>query len=79
MSTAAQPMIDLGRLDRILNIVRTPHLASPLLWDVISITTYLTFSTIYLFLPLIPDLAVLRERVGPRRRWFYGLLSFGWN
>ena len=76
---AAQPLIDLGRPDRILNIIRTPHLASPLLWDVISITTYLTCSSIYLFLPLIPDLAIVRERVGPKRRWFYSLLSMGWK
>lgn len=76
---AAQPIIDLGRPDRILNVLRTPHLASPLLWDVISISTYLTCSTIYLFLPLIPDLAVIRDRVGPRRRWFYRILSMGWR
>ena len=76
---AAQPLIDLGRPDRILNIIRTPHLASPLLWDVISITTYLICSSIYLYLPLIPDLALVRERVGPRRRWFYTLLTLGWK
>jgi len=36
-----QPIIDLGRPDRIANILYHPHLRSPLLWDVISITTYL--------------------------------------
>ncbi len=76
---AAQPIIDQGRPDRILNILRTPHLTSPLLWDVISITLYLTFSIIYFYLPLIPDLAILRERVGPGRRWFYSLFSLGWK
>lgn len=76
---AAQPLIDLGRPDRALNILRTPHLASPLLWDVISITAYLTLSSIYLFLPLIPDIAILKERVPGKRRWLYRLLSRGWT
>lgn len=73
-----QPVIDLGRPDRLLNVLRTPNLRSPLLWDIISITAYLTCSCIYLLFPLIPDLAILRERM-PSRRWFYTFLSFGWK
>jgi len=73
-----QPIIDLGRPDRVLNVLRTPNLRSPLLWDVISISTYLTCSSIYLFIPLIPDIAILKQRV-PHFRWLYSLLSFGWK
>ncbi len=73
-----QPVIDLGRPDRTLNILSTPNLRSPLLWDVISIGTYLICSSIYLFIPLIPDIAILKERV-PHFRWLYSLLSFGWK
>jgi signal transduction histidine kinase len=54
-------LLDLGRPDRALNVIGHPHFRSPLLWDVSSITVYLTCSTIYLFLPLIPDIALLRD------------------
>ncbi len=71
-------MIDLGRIDRVMNVIKHGQLGSPLLWDVISISFYLTASSIYLFLPLIPDIALLRDR-GEKRRWFYRILSLGWK
>jgi len=71
-------VLDLGRPDRVLYVITNGHLRSPLLWDVISVTTYLTASTIYLYLPLIPDIALIRERT-TKRRWFYRLLSLGWR
>ena len=71
-------IMDLGRPERALNIILHPNPRSPLFWDVCSITVYLTASTIYLFLPLIPDLAILRE-VGARPRWLYRTLSLGWQ
>ncbi len=72
-------LLDLGRPDRALNVFLHPHLRSPLLWDVASISVYLTCSTIYLYLPLIPDIAVLRERTTGWRRWLYQHLSIGWT
>ncbi len=71
-------LIDLGRPDRALNIVFSAHFRSPLLWDVSSITVYFLASTTYLYLPLIPDIALLRDRY-PRARWFYRPLALGWN
>src|SRR3989338_8857373 len=75
---AGNIIMDLGRPDRALNVMRYPNLRSPLLWDVMSITAYLTVSTLYLYVPLIPDIALLRDRL-PRRRWFYGPLALGWR
>src|SRR5512144_101578 len=63
-------LMDLGRPDRMLNIIRFSQFRSPLLWDVSSITVYLTASSIYLYLPLIPDIALLRDHSG-KRKWFY--------
>src|SRR3989338_1306200 len=40
-------LLDLGRPDRALYVIKYAHFTSPLLWDVISITAYLTASTIY--------------------------------
>ncbi|MBI3644702.1 MAG: polysulfide reductase NrfD [Acidobacteriales bacterium] len=71
-------IMDLGRPDRMLNVLRHPNFRSPLLWDVCSISVYLTGSTIYLFLPLIPDLAILRDR-GARPSWLYRWLALGWR
>jgi len=39
-----------------------PNFRSPLVWDFLAITTYLLSSTIYLYLPLVPDLAMARDR-----------------
>lgn len=71
-------IMDLGRPDRMLNVLRHPNFRSPLLWDVCSITVYLTASSIYLYLPLIPDLAILRD-YGGKYVWFYRLLALGWQ
>lgn len=72
------PILDLGRPDRVLNIFRTGRLQSPLLWDVTSITAYFTASTVYLYVPLIPDIAILRDR-GARPQWLYQFLSWGYR
>jgi molybdopterin-containing oxidoreductase family membrane subunit len=72
------PIIDLGRPDRVLNVFLFGRLQSPLLWDVTSISAYFAASTVYLFLPLIPDVALLRER-GKKNRWLYRFLSWGWQ
>ena len=74
----ANVLADMGRPDRALNVIQYAHFGSPLLWDVTSISIYLTCSIIYLYLPLIPDIALLRDRL-PRARWFYGPLALGWR
>ncbi|NIV45694.1 MAG: polysulfide reductase, partial [Gammaproteobacteria bacterium] len=58
---AVQPILDLGRPDRVLNVLLYGSVSSPLLWDVASIGLYLTASTIYLYVPMIPDLAIIRD------------------
>lgn len=80
---ALMPVIDLGRPDRVINMMLFGRFQSPLLWDIISITSYLTGSLIYLYLPLIPDLAIMRDRMaqgasGFKRR-FYTMLAVGWR
>ena len=72
------PIIDLGRPDRLLNVFLYGRLQSPLLWDVTSISAYFAASTVYLFLPLIPDMALLRDR-NKKHHWLYDFLSWGWQ
>ncbi len=79
MFGAGNIILDLGHPERALNVFLAGRLQSPLLWDVCSITTYITASTLYLYLPLIPDIAIVRDRVSGWRRGFYELLSLGWT
>ena len=68
----------LGRPELIYVPLLSPQPLSPLIWDVVCISVYLLGSITYLYLPLIPDLAILRDR-SPRLRWFYRLLALGWQ
>ncbi len=56
-----------------------PDFHSPLMWDFMAINTYLLCSTMYLFLPLIPDLAMARDRSTGWRRTFYKILAIGFR
>ncbi|MGB9898250.1 NrfD/PsrC family molybdoenzyme membrane anchor subunit, partial [Thermanaerothrix sp.] len=56
-----------------------PNFRSPLVWDFLAITTYLLSSTIYLYLPLVPDLAMARDRTTGWRHAVYRLLALGWR
>ena len=56
-----------------------PNLRSPLAWDFFAISTYLTGSTLFLFLPAIPDFALMRDQMTGFRRRIYGVLALGWQ
>lgn len=81
------PIIHLGRAWRFYWLIPYPNMRllwpnfrSPLLWDLTAILTYVTGSAIYLYLPMIPDLAQLAERPSPAwRRKLYKALSLGWT
>src|SRR5574341_2575887 len=75
---AVQPIIDLGRPDRVLSVVLYPQPFSPLLWDIMSIGLYLTASSIYLYVPMIPDLARIGD-LGLRPRLLYWFLAIGYR
>ncbi len=56
-----------------------PNFHSPLSWDLLAITTYLLSSTMYLILPLIPDMAMARDRSTGWRKIFYRIGAFGFR
>jgi molybdopterin-containing oxidoreductase family membrane subunit len=80
---ASFAIVHLGRPERIWLLIVSPQAGSPIVWDVIAITTYLAATIIFLYLPLIPDLAIARDRLGPStgplRRAFYRLAAIGWH
>ncbi len=83
MVAALFPFIDMGRPDRILNLAFFGRWQSPLLWDIFAISTYFTGSLMYLYLPLIPDFALCRDRLGANapawQRWFFNTAALGWK
>jgi Ni/Fe-hydrogenase subunit HybB-like protein len=56
-----------------------PNYRSPLVWDFFAINTYLLGSLLFLILPMIPDLALIRDRSRGWRQRVYGALSLGWQ
>ncbi|MEW5956600.1 MAG: NrfD/PsrC family molybdoenzyme membrane anchor subunit [Chloroflexota bacterium] len=77
-----QVWFDMGRPDRVYYPFIWGRFQSPFLWDFTCIGVYLLSSTLYLYLPMVPDLARMRDRMthAPAwRRWLYRLLSFGWH
>jgi Ni/Fe-hydrogenase subunit HybB-like protein len=57
-----------------------PNFRSPLLWDVFAVTTYLTVSSVFFFIGLIPDIAAARDSAtDPVRKRIYTVLALGWK
>ncbi len=54
-------LLCMGRLDRLDHLALYGRIQSPIIWDVLAITTYLIGSIIFLYLASIRDLALLRD------------------
>jgi len=74
-------MIDMGRPDRMLNLFRYGRIQSPIIWDVLGVSTYLTGCILYFYIPMIPDLAFLavQPKLASWRRRLYSTLAIGWT
>src|ERR1035437_2447312 len=75
-------VIHLGRPERIWRLVLTPQIDSPLVWDFVAIMSYLIVTMIFLYLPLIPDLAVMRDQRTGDRGFFarlYRIFAVKWR
>ena len=81
---ASMVMIDMGRPDRLLNLLIHGRFQSPILWDLVSVTTYLSGSFLYLYVAMIPDMPMLATHArehgrSPRLVRFYEMLSLGYR
>ena len=56
-----------------------PNIRSPLIMDPVAISTYLTGSTLFLYIALLPDLGNLRDRTTGWQNAMYTVLSLGWR
>ena len=80
------PMIHVGRIWKVYwmfpypnNRHLWPNFQSPLMWDMIAITTYLVGSSLYLYLALLPDLGMARDHSTGWRYKFYRIAALGWR
>ncbi len=85
MTAGLFPMIHLGRVWNLYWVLPYvsdrgiwPNFRSPLVWDAFAISTYLTASMLFLFVGMIPDLAICRDNATGWRKKLYGMLSLGW-
>jgi Ni/Fe-hydrogenase subunit HybB-like protein len=75
-------IVDMGRPDRFYNLFTHGRLQSPIVWDVIVITTYLLISLLLLYFPLLPDLKIMiryKERNGKYLQKLYEFLGSFWK
>ncbi len=86
MTAGFYPLIHLGRVWKFYWVFPYPNerflwpnFRSPLVWDVLAISTYLTVSALFFFLGLVPDIATLRDAVKGWRKKLYSVLSLGWQ
>jgi molybdopterin-containing oxidoreductase family membrane subunit len=56
-----------------------PNVRTPLVWDPSAIFTYLTSSSLFVLIALIPDFAVLRDHTTGMTQRIYSLLAMGWE
>ncbi|MCX6207741.1 MAG: polysulfide reductase NrfD [Bacteroidetes bacterium] len=54
-------IVDMGRPERFYNLFLHGRLQSPIVWDVIVITTYFFVSILLLYFPLLPDMAIMMK------------------
>lgn len=85
MTAGFFPMIHLGRVWNLYWVLpyvsdrgHWPNFRSPLVWDAFAISTYLSASMLFLFIGMIPDLAICRDNARGWRKKLYTVLSLGW-
>jgi molybdopterin-containing oxidoreductase family membrane subunit len=56
-----------------------PNFQSPLMFDVVAISTYLTVSSLFWYTGMLPDLAIVRDNASGFRKKIFTVLSMGWT
>jgi len=69
-------IVDMGRPERFYNLFLHGRLQSPIIWDVIVITTYFFISLLLLYFPLLPDLNIMIAFKVRNGKWLQNLYDF---
>ena len=73
---------DMGRPDRLLNVFMHGRVQSPIVWDIAVVVTYVAISILLLYIPLLPDIAICRDKLKNVPKWqhkMYKILALGWK
>jgi len=71
-------IVDMGRPERLVNLFAHGRLQSPIIWDVVVISTYLIISLLLLYLPMLPDYKFMLENKEKLPKWMRkGYAFFG--
>jgi Ni/Fe-hydrogenase subunit HybB-like protein len=80
------PFIHLGRVWMVYYMLPIPNqrflwpnFQSPLMFDVVAISTYLTVSSLFWYTGMLPDLAIIRDRSQGLRHKIFRILALGWT
>ncbi|HSO18817.1 MAG TPA: NrfD/PsrC family molybdoenzyme membrane anchor subunit, partial [Desulfosarcina sp.] len=80
------PFIHLGRAWMVYYMLPFPNqrnlwpkFQSPLMFDVVAISTYLTVSSLFWYTGMLPDLAIVRDNATGLRKKIFTVLSMGWT
>jgi Ni/Fe-hydrogenase subunit HybB-like protein len=86
MTAGLFPLIHLGRVWLVYYMIPYPNqrnlwpnFTSPLMFDIVAISTYLTVSALFWYTGMIPDLATIRDRAVGTRKKIFTILSLGWT
>lgn len=86
LSAAIFPILHLGRSWKFYYLVPFPtqrqiwpSFHSPLMWDFVAISTYLSCSMLFAYIGMLPDLAMARDHTTGWRHKFYRFLALGWR
>jgi Ni/Fe-hydrogenase subunit HybB-like protein len=75
-------IVDMGRPDRFFYVITHLRIQSPIIWDVIIISTYLVISFLLLYISLLPDIALCRDRLTEIPNWkkrLYRITAINWS
>jgi len=73
---------DMGRPDRLLNVFMHGRVQSPIVWDIAVVVTYVAISALLLYIPMLPDIALCRDKLTNVPKWqqkMYKVLALGWS
>jgi molybdopterin-containing oxidoreductase family membrane subunit len=75
-------IVDMGRPERLVNLFTHGRLQSPIMWDVVVITTYFCLSLFLLYITLLPDIRIMikaKEKLGKTFSKLYRWLGSFWK
>jgi molybdopterin-containing oxidoreductase family membrane subunit len=75
-------IVDMGRPDRVLYLFSHGRVQSPIIWDVMVVSSYLVTSILFLYVSLLPSISICIDQLKNKPRWqmkMYKVLSLGWK